>query len=154
MQRKNSLLKKKNGFAMIMAIIAIVIIGTIMALSISLTSLTTKRTTDIYLYEQASLYAKVAAERALLKIAKNDVSINPCGFTGDNYQLGGIYDVNVSVKYVYTNFPIGCNAAQQLTTITTPEQNGTVMLDISVSVNNSTIDTEPIRYFRRTLQKL
>ncbi len=155
MQRKNSILKKKkNGFAMIMAIAVIVIIATIMALSLSLTSLTTKRTTDIYLYEQASLYAKAAAERALLKIAQNDANANPCGFTGDNYQLDNIYDVNVTARYVYTNFPAGCNVAQQFTTVTTPEQNGSVLLDIAVSINNTTITPEPIRYFRRTIQKL
>ena len=155
MQRKNSLLKmKKDGFAMIMAIAVIVIIATIMALSLSLTSQTTKRTTDVYLYEQAELYAKAAAERALLKISENNATANPCGFTGDNYQLDGMYDINITARYVYTNFPAGCTTAQQFTTVNTSEQNGSVLLDIAVSVNNTNISTEPIRYFRRTIQKL
>ncbi|MBA1438420.1 MAG: hypothetical protein FAF05_05480 [Epsilonproteobacteria bacterium] len=151
MQRKNGLLtKQKDGFAMIMAIAVIVVIATIMALSLSLTSQTTKRTTDVYLYEQASLYAKAAAEKALLDIA----SQNPCGYTGASYQLDGIYNIHVTASYVYTSFPAGCHAAQQFATITTPEQNGSVRLDITVSVNDSNISTEPIRYFRRTIQKL
>ena len=155
MQRKNSLLKKrKNGFAMIMAISVIVIIATIMALSLALTSQTTKRTTDIYLYEQASLYAKSAVERALLKIAENNATINPCGYPGENYQIDGIYDVNITARYVYTSFPAACGTAQRFTTVSTNEQNGSVLLDIAVSVNDSTVSTEPIRYFRRTIQKL
>ena len=61
MQRKNSFLKvsalrrKSGGFAMIMAIVVIVVIATIMALSISLTAQTTKRTSDLYLYDQADV---------------------------------------------------------------------------------------------------
>ncbi len=165
MQRKNSLLKKrKSGFAMIMAITVIVIITTIMALSLALTSQTTKRTTDVYLYEQASLYAKAAAEYALLQIAKD----GPCTHHNDlNYKadLNGdgtpeYYDVNITANYVYTTpLPAGCindNSVNDnvFTIVTTPEQNGSVLLDIAVSVNDTTISTEPLRYFRRTIQKL
>jgi len=139
---------------MIMAITVIVIISTIMALSLSLTSQTTKRTTDIYLHEQAALYAKAALERALLSIAENNATLNPCGFTGANYTLDKTYDVNVTASYIYTNFPAACNLVQRFTTIVSPEQNGSVMLDISVSVNDTSITSEPIRYFRRTIQKL
>ncbi len=154
MQRKNSLLKKKrNGFAMIMAIAVIVIIATIMALSLSLTSQTTKRTADVYLYQQAELYAKAAAERALLSIAKENNSTNPCNYKGDTYTLDDIYDVNVTARYVYTSFPPSCNDANY-TTIQTKEQNGSVLLNIAVSVNDGNITTEPIRYFRSTIQKL
>ena len=35
--------------------------------------------------------------------------------------------------------------------ITTPEQNGSVLMDITVT---SEAGSEPIRYFRRTIQKL
>ena len=139
---------------MIMAITVIVIISTIMALSLSLTSKTTKRTTDIYLYEQAELYAKAAVEKALLNIAKENNSTNPCNYKGANYTLDNIYDVNVTARYVYTSFPSTCADAQRFTTVKTEEQNGSVLLDITVGVNNVNISTEPIRYFRRTIQKL
>ena len=91
MQRKNSFLKKfRGGMAMIMAIAVIVIIATIMALALSLTSQTTKRTVDIYLYEQSALYAKSAVELALLEIAGNtpcSISHYNTNFNGDNYSL-------------------------------------------------------------------
>ena len=162
MQRKNNILKRaKNGMAMIMAIAVIVILATIMALAISLTSQTTKRTTDVYLYEQSVLLAHSAAEYALLRISQDNNSTNPCNFIGANFSpdidgdgTADFYDVNISVRYIYTNFPATCNAAQQYITVTTPEQNGSVLIDVSVSVNDTTVASEPIRYFKRTLQKL
>ncbi len=149
MQRKNYILKNnplmKNGIAMIMAIAVIVILSTIMALSLSMTTQTTKKTTDIYLYEQVVLYSKSSAELALLDIAKNGCKNN---FT---VTLDNIYDVNITMKYIFTNSVVGCD---EYFTISTPEQNGSVLMDITVSVTNEDIVSEPIRYFRRIIQKL
>lgn len=171
MQRKNSILrtnphKKRSAFAMITAIIVIVIISTIMALSLSLTTETTKRTVDLYLYEQTALHAKSAAELALLDIAQ----ANPCTYTGDSYNFpigctgsDCIYDVNVTATYIYYDDPstAGVNespctaaAGSDYALVATPEQSGSVLMDVAVSVNDTTLSTEPIRYFRRTIQKL
>ncbi|MCW8894665.1 hypothetical protein [Sulfurimonas sp.] len=168
MQRKNNLLrtatyKKQAGFrsgmAMIMAIAIIVIIGTIMALSLALTTQTTKRTTDLYLYEQSVLYSKSAAELALLDIAQ----ANPCTVPTANYSFPSgcvgaacLYDANVTIRYVYRGLACGDINGDGInddyfTTLTTDEQNGSVLMDITVSTNAG---TEPIRYFRRTIQKL
>ncbi|QOP46350.1 hypothetical protein [Sulfurimonas paralvinellae] len=154
MQRKNSFLrhsahKRRSGIAMIMAIMVIVIIATIMALALALTSQTTKRTTDIYLHEQASLYSKAAAELALLNIAKNGCSNNYNHTFGDAGEIK--YDANVTMQYIYT-VPIG--GCTQYITIHTPEESGSVMMDIAVTLHDPSITSEPIRYFRRTIQKL
>jgi len=167
MQRKNNILKTstkkqevfhnnakrpgvRSGMAMIMAIAVIVIISTIMALSLALTTQTSKRTIDLYLYEQAVLYSKSAAELALLDIAQ----AYPCTVTTANYNFDGIYDANVTMRYVYTDLTT-CTATGGTnyftTPITTDEQNGSVLMDITVTTNEG---TEPIRYFRRTIQKL
>lgn len=153
MQRKNSILelrknshKKRSGFAMIMAIIVIVIIATIMALSLSLTAQTSKRTVDAYIYEQVALHAKSAAELAMLEIAQNGCTNNLIT------TLDGIYDVNVSMRYIYTG---AVGACTNYFNIATPEQNGSVLMDVRVSVStDQNISTEPITYFRRTIQKL
>ncbi|MCK9491994.1 MAG: hypothetical protein M0Q24_07880 [Sulfurimonas sp.] len=152
MQRKNYILNRKkvlhrSGFAMMMAIIVIVIISTIMALSLALTTQTAKRTTDIYLYEQAVLYSKSAAELALLRIAET----GSCT-TIPSYTIGNIYDINVSVRYVYRGLVCGGDN-DYFTTIQTDEQNGSVLMDITVTANPDGT-TEPIRYFRRSIQKL
>ena len=165
MQRKNHILKRphRNGMAIIMAIVVIVIISTIMALSLRLATQTTKRTTDLYIYEQAILLSKSAAEYALLRISKDNNSTNPCNVTSLNLtpDLDGdgtdeYYDINVSIQYIYTAVPPGCIGLGDdvYATVTTPEQNGSVLMDITVSVNDTTITSEPIRYFRRSIQKL
>ena len=154
MQRKNYLLKR-SGFAMIMAILVIVVISTIMALSLSLTSQTGKRTTDLYLYEQAVLYSKSAAELALLDIAINGC-INNKIYTFNDSSNNPMYDANVTMLYVYRE--ANCNeyigGPNPTDYIQTDEQNGSVLMDITVTLHDQTIATEPIRYFRRTIQKL
>jgi hypothetical protein len=153
MQRKNYILKtyprQKKGFAMITAIIVVLIISTIMALSLALTAQTGKRTVDLYLYEQVALHAKSAAELALLDIAQG----GPCT-TVAPYTIDGFYDVNVSLRYIYTN-PSPCSLALTYFEVATPEQNGSVLMDVTVSVRaDQNLSTEPIRYFRRSIQKL
>jgi len=160
MQRKNNLLKK-SGMALIMAIAVIVILSSIMALSLSLTVETGKRTTDLYLYEQSILYSKSAAELALLEIANNGCIEN------FNTNFGGTYyDANVTLRYVYTidanltnsnncnNYFKNYTNSDGGSFINTPEQNGSVLMDITISINDDSITSEPIRYFRRSIQKL
>ena len=159
MQRQNSILNsshkqygaKKGGFAIIMAIAVIVVIATIMALSLSLTSQTAKRTTDIYLHEQVTLLAKSAVELSLFSIAKDGF----CTPAALNFTHDGIYDINITNRFAYVNPPAGCSAGTiALTNIANPDSNGTVIIDITISVTDSTVTSEPIRYFRRTVQKL
>jgi len=161
MQRKNNILtpknnvrglNKRNGFAMIMAIAVVVVIATLMALSLSLVSQTSKRTVDLYVYEQAVLYSKSAAELALLDIASE-------GCIADRNYTFDYYTAEVKTSYIYTsattNVANTYNCPDAYATyITTDEQNGSVLMDITVSINDSTIVTEPIRYFRRSIQKL
>lgn len=166
MQRQNSILKSshrrnkkhRSGFAIIMAIAVIVILATIMALSLSLTTQTAKRTTDVYLHEQVTLLAKSAVEYSLFQIAANGPCYNNANTL--NFKHNNIYDINISNSYFYTLNPDNstvCNAnetAGSLTHETNPDSNGTVIIDITVSVDDKTITSEPIRYFRRTIQKL
>ena len=59
------------------------------------------------------------------------------------------------MKYIYTEAAT-CNTggADQYFIVSTEEQNGSVLMDITVSVNDTTITSEPITYFRRSIQKL
>jgi len=151
MQRKNNFLNhSKSGFAMIMAIAVIVIIATILAISIALTTTTSKKTTDIYLYEQTALMAHSATEYALLRISKSP----PCSDLDENFTQDGIYNIKIKMRYIYdSNASCVANGGTLYTTVATDEENGSVLVDVSVDVND-TVTTEPIRYFRRTLQKL
>ena len=162
MQRKNNLLdtshlpkrRRRNGMAMIMAITVIVIIATIMGLALTLTSQTSKRTNDLYLYEQSVLMSKSAAEYALLQISLKP----PCsalGTSATNFTQDSIYNIHIDVRYMYdSNASCIANGGKLYTIIHTPEENGSVLLDITVDINDTSVATEPIRYFRRTIQKL
>ena len=156
MQRKNSILKTthKKGMAMMMAIIVLVIIATIMTLSLALTTKTSKRTTDLYLYEQATLLSHSAAEYAILKASQQVAG--PCSYPGISFSHNGTYDINVTMQYVtFAGTPCAINAPVGNTlhyaTTTTPDSDGTVIMDITVTTNAG---IEPIRYFRRSIQKL
>lgn len=160
MQRKNSILKisscgttNRRGMAMIMAIAVIVLVATILALSLSLTTKTTKKTTDLYLYEQAAILSHSAAEYAMLKISQ----AAPCSIPTLNYSYNNIYDINTSMFYISTaGSPCETNSNLDGTnrgTITYPASNGTVILDVSVATQPG-FTSEPVRYFRRTIQKL
>lgn len=145
-------MQRKNGFVMMLAISVMVVMATILALSLSLTNETTKQTTDIYLYEQATFISKSAAEYALFQIAQR----GPCDTNASwrNFTQDSIYDVSIDLIYIYSN-PSPCtNANDEYFVINTPESSGIVLMDITVSINDTTIASEPIRYFRRTLQKL
>ena len=142
---------------MMMAIAVIVILSSIMALGLYLSTKSSKKTADIYLYTQAVLEAHSAAEYSLLKIAQD----GPCSHFNDlNFIQDGIYEINITNRFVYTDpLPSGCvddNSSNDnvYAIVHTDEQNGSVLMDISVSVTDPTIVSEPIRYFRRSLQKL
>jgi type II secretory pathway pseudopilin PulG len=142
----------RSGMAMIMAITALVIVATIMALSLSLTTQTTKRTTDLYLYEQATLLSQSAAEYALLRISQQQ----PCTLPGLNFRYNTTFDINISMHYIYVNgsqCDTGSPLATDYTPITYANSDGSVLMDITITANPDGT-TEPIRYFRRSIQKL
>ncbi len=161
MQRKNYLLKNshKNGMAMIMAIIVLIVIATVMSLSLAMTVNTAKKTTDIYLYEQATILSHSAAEYAVLRASQ----VNPCSFSGDDFPYNATYDINISMRYIaFTGSSCDGNATANNTSfsIAGVKQNtnhapsdGTIIMDITVSTTNG-VSTEPIRYFRRSIQKM
>ena len=155
MQRKNYFLKKsRNGMAMIMALVVIVTMATIMALSLSLATKTTKKTTDLYLYEQSVLLSQSASEYALLRLSQ----VAPCSLASiPGFRYNDTYDINITMQYISTN-PSICQtnasaAGANYATTTTPQSNGAVIMDITILANPSGT-TEPIRYFRRSIQKL
>jgi hypothetical protein len=155
MQRKISILKR-NAVAMIMAIFIILIISTILALSLRLSSETTQKTTDLYLYEQSAILSHSAAEYAMLVLSRS----SPCSIANLNFRHNGTYDVNITMQYI-TFIGSACNANAsniggtdyRLGTTTASVTDGTVIMDVTVTAN-PTGTTEPIRYFRRTIQKL
>jgi len=142
--------QSKNAIAMIMAIAVIVIIGTIMALSMSMTALTTKRNLDMYLSEQIEILADSAREYAMYKIGNT-----PCVVS--NYNIANqdtFYDINISILYVTAT---GCaDATLDFTADKDANlQRPTAVIDVTISIDKSqTNTTEDIRFYKRYIENI
>lgn len=144
--------QKRAGMAMIMAIAVLVIVGTIMALSIAMTTQTTKRNLDMYLYEQIEMLADSAREYAMYKIDNNATH---CGESGFNI-LGqdAFYDVSVAIKYVTSNGCVDGVAANNFITDSDLQQD-TAIIDVTVSVDKTqTNTTEDIRFYKKYIENI
>lgn len=166
MQRKTRILNyrrnpTRNGFAMIMAIFFMIIMATLMLYMLGSTTETAQRTTNDYLQEQAQLIAKSATEYAILKVSgynragPDNIPGNTDDTCLDNFTAtypASLLNVTVNISYFGFGAIFGCsNIVDQ---IQTPESNGTMLIDVYVESDSSLHLDEPVRYHRRTLQKL
>lgn len=137
----------RRGFSMITAIIFMILVATLGALALSLSSITLKQTSDLYLREQAEILVQSATEYALLAISGHNFSTNCLNAINAQYAP---FDINISLYYLGNGLPVGC---QRITSsnIDTNESNLTVIIDTVVTSNG--VSTEPIRIHRRTIQK-
>jgi hypothetical protein len=161
MQRKSNLLrpysKIRSGVAMIIAIAFLLITAVLMAIMINMTSQTTKRTGDIYFQEQAHLLAKSATEFTLLAISGHNRAGGNC-LTNINAQYPNaaspIFDINTTIRYIgLAGLGGTCATSSLINNITTPESNGTIVIDTYVTTSANVLLTEQLRFHRRTMQK-
>jgi type II secretory pathway pseudopilin PulG len=147
----------RKGFSLLTALLFLILVATLGALALSLSTQTTKQTTDLYLKEQAELLLQSGTEYALLAISAHDFNTTNCltqinsTYTPDGTQT--LFDINISLRYFYEgtiNCPTPSN--NNASNIVTDDSNMTVMIDTYVT-SNSSITTEPIRLHRRTIQK-
>jgi len=160
MQREINLLKKhpqqRKGIAMLIAIAFLIITAVMMVIMVKMTAATSKKTGDLFFQEQAHLLAKSATEYALLAISGHERSAaNEClSNINIQYPSAGataIYDINVSINYIGVG-AYGGTCAGLIPNISTPESNGTVLIDTYVTTSDGILG-EPVRFHRRTMQK-
>ena len=133
----------KKSFALIFAIIFLVVLGSLGVLIMNFSNISLKQTGNDYLYTEAKLEAKSATEYAIMALQardfKNDGCINKIDINST------LFDINMTFHYFLTNCPSDCNCS----IITTKESNGTVMINTYITSKV----TPYIRFFRQTLQK-
>jgi len=139
---------KRDSFSLLVAIVFILMLGIIMALSIALSSQSLEQTAKTYLTEQSQLLAKSATEYAILAAQGHDFSTS-C-LNSINLSFKSLYDVNITIHYLGNNLPPGCNLLNN--SISTKESNLTMVIDTKVYIKEGT--NEGVSFFRRTLQKL
>ncbi len=159
MYRKNRLLKKP-AFAMIMAIIVLVVMATIMAFSVQFSSLTNEEIVEQYVKNQAELYAKNAAEFAKLLIAEKHTKCEPQTIDGFSFDNNGVsyadhnhtYNVYIDLNYAYSN--TSCSGHDYIDLQDTPYEYGYVSIDVAVAVDGSKYGGEDIRVVRRFIEDI
>ncbi|AHJ12356.1 hypothetical protein [Sulfurospirillum multivorans] len=146
----------RKGFSLITAIVFMVLVASIAALSLSFSTFSTKQTTDLFLREQAELLLQSGTEFALLAISGHNIAVNGC-LNAINSQYpqtnaAAIFDINITINYMGNGLPVGCNILSN--TVDTNDSNVTVIIDTIVETTpGNNISTEPIRLHRRTIQK-
>ncbi len=148
----------RKGFSLITALVFMILVATLGALALSLSTTSVKQTSDLYLREQAELLALSATEYAILAISAHDFTgtgncLNTITSTYTQDGTTTLFDINITLYYLGNGLPANCSTlTNNLNNIDTNDSNRTVMIDTIVSSANG-IASEPIRYHRRTIQK-
>jgi len=148
----------RKGFSLITALVFMILVATLGALALSLSTTSVKQTSDLYLREQAELLALSATEYAILAISAHDFTgtgncLNTINSTYTQDGTTTLFDINITLYYLGNGLPANCSTlTNNLNNIDTNDSNRTVMIDTIVSSANG-IASEPIRYHRRTIQK-
>ena len=142
----------REGFVLLSAVVMLVLVSTILALALSMSTLTGRQTEDLYMREQAQILAKGATEFALLAISGHDNTADCIERIDLTYPADDpVFDINVSLRYLGRGLP--CNGSAILSNaVATAESNMTVVVDTRVQYKDPTT-AETVIYHRRTLQK-
>lgn len=148
----------RRGFSLLTAIVFLVLIATISALSISLSTQSVKQTSDVILKSQAELLLRSGTEYAMLAMSAFDYNSTHC-LNNINMTYNNMFDINVSISYIGNGLPTGANGCTNILSnnLDTNESNRTVIIDTVVSTKQSLSDDgtipEQIRMHRRSIQK-
>ncbi len=148
---------KRKGFSLFLAIVVLIVVSTLSALMISLSSSSAKQTSDTYLKEQAELLAQSATEYAILAILGHN-NKNSCV---ENIHItypsstSTMFDINVSLWYIIdpTQVPTTCSKILSNGLSSGSNSHFTVVVDTMVVSSSNLNISEPIRIHRRTVQK-
>lgn len=92
----------KKGFSLILAIIFILLVASIGALSMAISSSSAKTSINLFIHEQAKLLADGAAEYAIMKVQQNDFANTCVDKIEINYpdKQNPTFKANISITYI------------------------------------------------------
>ena len=92
----------KKGFSLILAIIFILLVASIGALSMSISSSSAKTSVNLFIHEQAKLLADGAAEYAIMKVQQNNFAATCVDEIEINYpnNTSPTFRANISITYI------------------------------------------------------
>jgi hypothetical protein len=148
---------KRSGFAMILAIVVVVLVAMGGVLLLSNASKGTKSLGDNYLRAQATLLADSATEFGVMRAQGFDRSGGHCldqlNITVNDATGTAAYDINVNYAYSF-RFPNQNTACSNILADNTGKDT-MMLLDVTVTTRAAAnLSTEPIRIHKRSWQKL
>ena len=92
----------KKGFSLILAIIFILLVASIGALSMAISSSSAKTSVNLFIHEQAKLLADGAVEYAIMKVQQNNFADTCVDEIEINYPNGTspTFKANISITYI------------------------------------------------------
>ena len=92
----------KKGFSLILAIIFILLVASIGALSMAISSSSAKTSVNLFIHEQAKLLADGAVEYAIMKVQQNDFATTCVDEIEINYpnEDSPTFKANISITYI------------------------------------------------------
>lgn len=145
----------KNGFSLVMAVVFMVILAILGMMALNFATKAAKQTTNIYLREQAELLAISATEFAVMAMQDHDYSVNCLENVTVTYpdKDNPMFVATVDIYYFDSRLKNCSNIVKSNPAGATlgPNPTNMAMLD-TVVVNNPAVLSEPIRYFKRTIQ--
>ncbi|MCI7447081.1 hypothetical protein [Campylobacter sp.] len=92
----------KKGFSLILAIIFILLVASIGALSMAISSSSAKTSVNLFIHEQAKLLADGAAEYAIMKVQQNDFTATCVDEIEIKYpnEDSPTFRANISITYI------------------------------------------------------
>lgn len=169
MQAKNHILinrffkrssRPRKGFALLTATFVLIIISAMLTIMLSQTTATAQKTVNDYLYEQAVLLAYSATELAVLRLSQQNHAAG-CATTLPTVtypsSTSPMFTITTTVEYIWSAadaaaLPASCS--NYISTLNTAESSGAAHIDVTVTSDANLNLSEPIRFHRRTLQKL
>lgn len=155
----------RSGFSLVMAIMFLVLVATLSMFALSLSATTSKHTTDIFLREQAELLAQGATEMAIQRLLGMQIGMggapqecptqnaNAREIIDTTFSRNGATLFNVRVDLVHFIGQINsCGTPITLDATGNNPSTGTVILDVTVTSDQNL--NIPVRFHRRTIQKL
>ena len=150
----------RSGFSMITSLFVIVVMATVAAFVMHLSSKNTKTTVVQYQHAQAELYAKSYTEYAVMAVTANNRAPNcltDIDGTIGQYSTGQGYQVRVRIAYIGSN-TVGlsnCSATRVLSTgVATPQTPLTALIDVYVDYLDPDNNNQKMTVHRRTVQKI
>jgi type II secretory pathway pseudopilin PulG len=142
----------RRGFGLIQVIFFMVILSTILTITMRYAKSSSKETVDLYVREQAELFAQSAMELALLGIQDHNRSVgclHEVRVISEDKRF--VADINITDYFLYSG---DTNPCDRKNSIDTEESNGMILMEMVVETNSShPKNSTPIRITKRMIQK-